>query len=103
MSTKLCDKCEISLAYPVRDFPSRVDYRPVSNKTDNEILVRILHRKTSFVKGNKFIVLVDGSRYGIEIVNVNKQYVSLKQYFLHYNGDNLVPTVVRSVNIHNYI
>lgn len=101
MSLKICDKCEITLAFPVGKPPKQINFMSVSNNSTNTVLVEILKLKACFIRGNRFIIIVDGSRYGIEIVNVTSDVIYLKQFFLHYDGGKLVPFVVRLVKIHN--
>lgn len=97
MAAGLCTKCEISVNFSVNKIPPHFDLKPVST-SDNEIL-RCILEKNIFEKCVKFVVLVDGARYGIEITKIAKTTVFLKQFVLHYNGDNLVPVYVRFVKI----
>lgn len=94
MSTPSCIRCEISLNYPANKFPINYDMKKVSSGQDNILLHKILSDKRK-----KFLVLHDGARYGIEILNDTKRTTLLKQYVLHYNGEKLVPVYVRMVRI----
>lgn len=98
----LCTKCEISLSFSVNQSkPSKVDLKKVSSSTSNSILVEIMEQKHRFKPDEKFIILVDGSRYEIRILSIFNKQVKLEQYFLHYDGSRgrLMPTSVRLVLI----
>jgi hypothetical protein len=98
----LCTKCEISLNFPINQTrPPKVDLQEVSNSVSNSILVEIMEQKHRFEPNEKFIILVDGSRYGIRILTNSNKKVKLEQYFLHYDGfrGKLMPTFVRLVLI----
>ncbi len=96
-----CKECKISLGFKIGEVPANqagIDFKNVPVR-ENAILDQILaspHHKTI---GAKFIILVDGSRYGIEIIGKSNNCVLLKQHFLHYDGKRgkLVPVSVRFV------
>ena len=96
---KLCSECLISLSYKLSYQLSKVTYNSVCNTSKNFILFKILENKSKLTQNNKFIILVDGNRYGIEILSATHKLVCLKQYFLHYNGNQLIPITVRYVQI----
>ena len=96
----LCQQCLITLSFSLKKIPSVLDFKKVSNKKNNSILVEILKQKTRFIPNHEFLIIVDGSRYKISIIAVNNNYVHLKQYFLHYDGEKLVPVSVRLVEIY---
>ena len=119
-STILCTKCEISKSFDIGKIPKVFDFKKVSNKTDNTILFQIYQKINNsqltnksklqqfpfsrcFEPGRKFMILVDGSRYEIEIISkTNKnQEIFLKQFFLHYDSKQgqLIPVSVRFVKI----
>ncbi len=103
-SMSLCEKCEISLSFSVGKVPSKFDYKPVSNtEKGNPILAVIIQHKQKLKELAKFKILVDGSRYGIEVIKVTSSYYHLKQFFLHYDGKRcqLIPVWVRYVIIKN--
>ena len=96
-----CKSCYISLNFTIRNIPKQIDFKKVSILEDNDVLVEILKNKNKFNKNNSFIILVNGSRYGIYISNTDKNHVYLKQYFLHYDSTkkNLFPKFVRFVKL----
>jgi hypothetical protein len=47
----------------------------------------------------KFIILIDNARYGIQIYQHSNKMTTLIQYYFHYNGNNLVPVNSRKVII----
>ena len=66
----------------------------------NEILKEILVKMPKEAKPEeKFTVLVDGSRYGIEVRAVTKEKTILHQHFLHNTGTKLVSVNYRTVVI----
>ena len=99
MSSKLCSLCEISLNFQVNKVPGKFDLKKVPNDGINEILREILENNYRLMTKNKFIIMVDEARYGIEVCKIEKGTIYLKQYVLHYNGRNLVPVYVRFVRI----
>ena len=66
----------------------------------NEILTEILAKMPAkVIPEQQFIVLVDGSRYGIQILAVSKKQTVLFQHFLHYDGKKLTSVNHRRVVI----
>ena len=100
---RLCSTCWISIGYRVSEKPIKLDLKQVDPTTDNEILKQIMLVKHKFVDGCRLLILVDGSRYGIEICKIDYNTIYLKQYFLHYDGSQLIPTNYRFVKICNPI
>jgi len=100
---EICQKCLITLSFSLKEIPNSLEFKKVSNKKNNIILVEIMAHHIKFAPNYKFIITVDGSRYGIHIISMNMKKVYLKQYFLHYNSVNLVPVSVRFVKIYYLI
>ena len=103
-SQKLCKTCEISLNFDGNKLPECFDVMTVSNTSNNSILVKIMENKHRFNCGESFIILVDGSKYTIEILSNDGNKVELKQIVSHYNGgkgtqNNLMNSYVRFVRI----
>lgn len=106
----LCEKCSISLSFGVNRIPSNCDFVQVSNRADNDILLEIFKSKEKLTSSYPFIILVNGSRYSIELLSKNvlsrnRVEMNLKQIFLHNDciRKKLVPVSVRLVKIVVYI
>ena len=95
----LYSACLITLGFTKQTEPNRLDFKQVSNKKTNQILYEILLDRKKLICGNDFLILVDGSRYAINILSSKNKYVFLKQSFLHYNGRNLDSVSFRYVKI----
>ena len=95
----LCKQCLITISYSLKTIPNILDFKKVSNKKNNQILVEILKQRSRFIPNHEFLIIVDGSRYKISIIDMDNNCVQLKQYFLHYDGKKLVPVSVRLVKI----
>lgn len=100
MSIHLCKRCEISLNFPMGKIPKYFNYKPVPTSNNNTVLGEILResKQRNYTK-DKFIILVDGARYGIKILNTLNDVIHLQQYVLHHNGENIIPVYVRYVKI----
>lgn len=88
--SKLCKQCRITKSFSIK--PTTLDYRPVDTTIKNAILLEI-HRNIDKLRGtDSFIILVDNSRYEIEIVKLITNdsdkiiFVTLKQHFMHYDS-----------------
>jgi hypothetical protein len=70
-------------------------------KVDNNSILQSINEKMSIEpqSGQRFIIIVDGSRYEIEICDHIGNTTILMQHFLHYNGKTLVPVNRRKVII----
>lgn len=104
MASKLCKSCTISKSFPVNKIPKNYDFMPVNNTTSNAILDKIYESRQKLRPNNKFVILVDGSRYNIELVSSTSkpnQTFTIKQYFLHNDSKRgqLVEVSVRFVKI----
>ena len=100
-------KCDISISYQIKESPT---YNFVKSKSDgfktvsiknNDILDEIMFNYEKIQPKRKFLILVNGNRYGIKTLFVSEKMIVLEQYFLHFDGklQNLVPYGVRYVNI----
>lgn len=68
---------------------------------DNEILNQLLKGlPPKPQKDDKYTILVDGSRYGMEIFLDDYQKTAFFQHFLHYDGQKLVSVNYRQVLIY---
>ena len=102
----LCKSCKITKSFPINKIPKIPDYGVVSNKSDNDILIQIYASRQKIATNAKFMILVDGSRYKIEVISVknvstHNREIVLKQYFLHYDAKRgqLMEVNVRFVKI----
>jgi hypothetical protein len=98
---KLCTSCKITKSFNLGSIPAKYNYKSVSNMSNNIILKEIMENSAKFKVKEKFIILADGSRYGIEVCTVSKQKIIAKQYFLHYDGTRgkLIAVNVRFVEV----
>lgn len=110
MIQNLCKRCRITKSFPTRDLPSSsklLDYQDVNKTHTNRILLGIYENKEKIRDKQEFLILVDGSRYKIEVVelikndNLKIKSAILKQYFMHYDSHigQLVCVNVRYVEI----
>ncbi len=90
MTNKLCKMCEITLNYPTNKFPKNIEYKSVSNDKNNDVLVEIMKNKKRLKKNEKFLIIVNESRYGIFIQYSDKSKVILEQNFLHYDSNKMM-------------
>ena len=99
----ICQACHISLNFPVNKVPPKLDFKLVNNTEENNILLEIFLNEDKLYPGSKFVIMVDGGKYGIEVCSikgtVEKSIMYLKQFVLHYNGSRLVPVYVRYLKI----
>lgn len=98
---ELCKYCFISLNFSINKVPEKFDLRAVSNKEDNEILKEIFKNKDKIKNGSTFLIIIDGTRYGIHIIKMEKGKIYLKQVYLHFDAKKckLVPVYLRFVKI----
>jgi hypothetical protein len=77
-----CKKCEITTILPLNN--SDELFKCVSNKDDNIILKCILDKLDSYYhNGDKFMIMPELGKYEIEVCEIHKKYVLLKQSHLH--------------------
>jgi len=96
------ERCLISLAVTRDDAQSRkilssVKEVPIEN---NEILDELVDKlPTKPIVGDQYLILVDGSRYGIQIIDDDCNKTCFYQHFLHYEHERLNRVNYRQVVI----
>jgi len=84
MECVLCKRCQLSKSFSARDKPKKIDFKNVSNTSNNHILKEIIDHGIGNV-GDKFTVIAFNNRYRITIHSKSKKYVILKQEYMHFD------------------
>lgn len=99
MEVELCKRCQLSKSFSMHDKPKMIDFKNVSNTSNNYILKGIIDHGIGKI-GDRFTVIAFKNRYRITIYSKSKRYVVLKQEYMHFDKvNNYIPVNWRFVRL----